>query len=458
MRPSFNMSLYIFTTIASSMMGTSCASTAPTETTAPSSKFAPAQVAPAYVPAGDLVDPSNQTTVTFAQLLIFADANAPTIQTSRARAGLAKADLARAEIPLPANPQVSVGAGGRSASGQTGFEFEVALEQQLEVAGEQSLRSQAAQDNQQLAQAAVQEARWSVHMDVHRLVVRVSLAKERLKQAKHFASFSESVRDTVAKQVKAGESSPLVLLVADADLAQTKEAIVEAKQALDELNVRLAAVVGWPHDTPLKVEYELHTVRELPSTEELLGLMATHHPSLRTRELAVVAKQSRLRLEEREAWPEPTVGLSYAREPSLGQGTDASIWLFTFSLPIPLWHTNQQAISLARAQLDVADRQRDTAVQRLRARLRQSVIALDAAAARVAIYEEGVMPKLEENLKLLRRAYELGEIDIHQVSQTRSRLLTATGQFIRARTIYYDAVVTLEGLVGTELWTTEDVP
>jgi len=41
---------------------------------------------------------------------------------------------------------------------------------------------------------------------------------------------------------------------------------------------------------------------------------------------------------------------------------------------------------------------------------------------------------------------------VHQVSQTRERLLTATGQYIDARITYYETAATLEGLVGTELW------
>ena len=51
---------------------------------------------------------------------------------------------------------------------------------------------------------------------------------------------------------------------------------------------------------------------------------------------------------------------------------------------------------------------------------------------------------------------KLGEVDIHQVSQTRERLLTATGQHIDSRITYYETTATLEGLVGAEIWSTEE--
>ena len=41
---------------------------------------------------------------------------------------------------------------------------------------------------------------------------------------------------------------------------------------------------------------------------------------------------------------------------------------------------------------------------------------------------------------------------MHQVSQTRERLLKATREYIDARITYYEAAATLEGLAGTELW------
>ena len=96
---------------------------------------------------------------------------------------------------------------------------------------------------------------------------------------------------------------------------------------------------------------------------------------------------------------------------------------------------------------------------RLRGDLARAVDALDSAAARVALYDTGIVPHFEEALALLQRAYELGEVDVHEVSQTRQRLLNATAQYIDARVAYYETAAVLEGLVGTEVWlNTEGAP
>src|SRR5690606_21011185 len=315
----------------------------------------------------------------------------------------------------------------------------------------------AAEDQQRLSEAAVNEVRWSVHVEVHRLFVDILLVRERLEQAERFVAFAQSMRDIAARQVEAGESSPLILLVADADLAQTREAVIEARQAGESLEARLAAVIGWPEATLPDVQGSLPEVRQAPDVNSLLALMAEHHPSLRTRELAVVAGRSRLALEDREAWPEPTVGLSYGREAAPGPEAEADVWLFNLTFPIPLWRTNQDGRARAEAELVVADREREATATRLRGDLLQAAIALNAAVDRVALYETGVVPQLEENLVLLQRSNALVEVDVHQVSQTRARPLTATGQYIDARITYPETAATLEGLVGTELWPAQEV-
>lgn len=444
--------LALLTTIAGSIFVGACAPARAPNVLPRPGVFAPAAVAQPYVPPGAPVTPSTAAALTLDELLIYSDAHAPTIQVARARVKLAEADLVGADITLPANPQLSFGAGGRAVEGVTGFEFEVAVQQQLEVAGEPKLRRAAAEDRQQLSEATVNEVRWSVHVEVHRLFVAALLVRERLAQAERFVAFARSMRDIAARQVEAGESSPLILLVADADLAQTREAVIAAQQARNALTTRLAALIGWPATTLPEVRGSLPDVRPAPDIDALLALMAEHHPSLRTRELAIVAGQSRLELEDREAWPEPTVGLSYAREAAPGSDAEANIWLFSLALPIPLWQTNQARRARAEAELMIADREREATATQLRSALLRASIALNAAIARVALYETNVVPQLEANLALLQRAYALGEVDVHQVSQTRERLLTATGQYIDARITYHETAATLEGLVGTELW------
>jgi cobalt-zinc-cadmium efflux system outer membrane protein len=149
------------------------------------------------------------------------------------------------------------------------------------------------------------------------------------------------------------------------------------------------------------------------------------------------------------------VGVNYQHQASPGPtgGASADLWLLSLSVPLPLWRTGQGERARAAADVAVAQRHRDETVAQLRGALLQAALALSAAADRLALYESDVMPHLDQNLSLLQRAYTLGEADVHQVSQTRERLLNATAQFLDARITYFKTAAALEGLVGTALWT-----
>ncbi|MCB9540675.1 MAG: TolC family protein [Myxococcales bacterium] len=416
------------------------------------SVHAPAEVAEPFIPRGEPVVAESATALTLDDALVYADAHAPAIAVARARVGLADAAQVEADLTFPANPALRLAGGGRTVGGDTGFDFEVAIEQQLEIAGEQALRRAAAHEGRRLAEATVNAVRWSVHVETHRLVLDLQLARERVAQAEKFVAFAEKMRAIAARQIEAGESSPLIALVADADLARTRETVIAARQVQAALGARLAAVIGWPTATLPLLEATLPPVRTPPAVEVLLERMAAHHPALRVRELAVAARRREAALAERAGWPQPTLGVSYGREAAPGPEEGAQIWLLHLSVPVPLWRTGEAERAEARAQATVADRARDAEVARLRGELRQATIALRAAAERVELYATGVVPQVEEHLALLQRAYDLGEVDLHQVSQTRERLLDATGQAIDARVHYYETAAALEGLVGTELW------
>ena len=132
--------------------------------------------------------------------------------------------------------------------------------------------------------------------------------------------------------------------------------------------------------------------------------------------------------------------------------------MLNLTMPIALWDRNQGERARAEASLRVWDRERAETVAQLRSELIQAAIKLNTALDRVELYSTEVMPHLEKNLVLLQRSYELGEVDVHQVSLTRQRLLDATSRYLEARVTYFEMAATLENLIGSELWSTMESP
>jgi cobalt-zinc-cadmium efflux system outer membrane protein len=441
----------LMTTIACSILGCSGPLRLPEQ-----AKFAPAALIEPTVPRA--TPPDRSAPWTLPALLAYADAHAPAVRVARARTAVVGTQRIDAAINLPANPQVGIAAGVRRAGERSGFDYELSIAQQLEVAGEPGLRRTAAAARHETAKARTDAVRWTTHVEVHRLFVALLLVAEQRVQAERFIALSKALRHIAARTLAAGETEPLVLLIADADLARTEALRIEVERQERSLRARLAAVIGWSGN-PLSVTGKLPPVQPAPALDHLLSKMSEAHPSMRIQELAVVARNADARLAERDAWPEPTVGVSVARESAPGGGeAPADIFMLTVGVPLPLWRRNQGERARAVARARLADDQRAANAIRLRSELTAAVAELDAAAARVAVFDRDVMPNLETNLRLLERAYTLGEVDAHQVSQTRERLLNAARQALAARIAFYDAAATLEGLAGVEIWTTQEAP
>lgn len=451
-------STLFLTTIASSMMAACASPPPPTPASTPPVISASHQPRAPFVPAGQPVDASTASTLTLEQLLIWADAHSPVIQTARARVGISRAELLQAQIFFPANPQLGLSTGARATGDVVGLELDASLQQQLEIFGEQDARQAAARANQRTSERLVDEARWLVHVQTHQLFTQLLLAQERAAQAARFVAFAKRMTEVASRQVQAGDASPLILLVAQADLAQTNEVMITASLQVQATRSRLATLIGWLSQPLPPITGSLPPLRHAPALPKLLELMRRYHPALSARELAIKAQEAQLKLSRLEANPKPTVGLSYAREAAGSINSPGSnIFLFNLTIPLPIWRTNQGPQAQAEAQVLVATRERDALVTQMTGALTQAIFALDAAYARVELYQTGVVPQLEQNLSLLERAYELGEVDVHQVSQTRQRLLEATSQYLDARMTYYQTAAALEGLVGAELWNSAEV-
>ena len=67
------------------------------------------------------------------------------------------------------------------------------------------------------------------------------------------------------------------------------------------------------------------------------------------------------------------------------------------------------------------------------------------------MYGSEILPTLEKNLELLRKSFELGEIDVLDVLVAQERFLRGQQDALAAFQDYYDAWARLEAIVGVEL-------
>lgn len=406
-----------------------------------------------HVPDVPVPDPSRGGPTSLEQILAYADRNAPSLQVARRRMGLGDAAIAGASPLLPDNPEVSIGV-GPGINDPTHVDFTASVSQRLEIAGERSTRLEAAERTRDRLRAELDEARWEVHRDVHAAFHRALVARERLAAAERLLSFQERLVEITGGQLRAGEVSPLAVRLAEGELSQARVAKIATEQSYLSARLELGALAGWPASNPPEPAGRLDTPRDPPEAAALVEAARRHQPRLRTLHATRVEAAANTRAADRDAWPEPTIGVQLNRE-SFPVGPPETQIFGTLSLPIPLVQRNQGARAMARAEADIAEAEQSAFGSQLRNRIEQHRTAVIASAAQVRTYGSEILPTFEENLRLIQRAFELGEIDILQVSVARERFLRIQADALDAYGNYFQAIADLEGAIGADLWPDE---
>ena len=407
-----------------------------------------------HVPDTPLPDPSRGEPISLDAILAYADLHAPALRVARERQGLGDAAVAGAAPLLPDNPSVSLGLGPRITGSGALTDLTASLSQRIEIAGERNLRVSAAERTRDRLQAELDEARWKVHWDVHAAFHRALVARERLAAADRLLAFQERLVDITRRRLRAGDVSPLAVRLAEGELSQTRVARIATQQAHLRARLELGVLSGFPAAHPPEPAGELDEPREPPDAPALLELARRHQPRLRTLHSARMEAEAQARAADRDAWPEPTLGVQVVRE-GARMGLGETIVMGTLSLPLPIFQRNQGARAMARAEARIAGAERAAFASQLASRLEQNRTAVVAAAARVRTYGHEILPTFEENLRLIQRAFELGEIDILQVSVARELFLRIQTEALDAYTDYFQAVADLEASLGTDLWPDE---
>jgi cobalt-zinc-cadmium efflux system outer membrane protein len=395
--------------------------------------------------------------VSLAALLAHADAHAPRLRQSYGQRELARAAQRGAEVLLPSNPELSVAVGPRVSGSVRGVDVEASLMQELELNGQRAARVRAADALGAASEAEIAAVRFEVHSELRSAFYRAIMERERVQLAQRVLAFQREVLRTVERQIAAGELGSLGQRLGQAEVAQSEQELIAQEQVALAARLRLAQLAGWPPEHPPEPLGALPPVREPADVSQLMAA-ARDQPGVRAALARTREARARVELAEREAWPRPALGVAYRREADRDHEGNYDIFLGALSVPLPLFQTNQAGRAHAHAELVVADTELQVTREALAARIAEARSEVVAAARRAAAYGSEIVPRFEENLTLLRRAFELGEIDILALSAGRERFLRIESAALAARLDYVTALGALERAVGRELSAGEQTP
>jgi cobalt-zinc-cadmium efflux system outer membrane protein len=402
--------------------------------------------------ADPVPDPLAGAQVSLGGILAYADVHAPVLAVARSTRSRAEAARIAAAPVLPTNPELALAVGPRFERAGTGVDLDVSLQQSIEIAGERGLRLAAADRMRELTEAEIEQIRWFVHCDVHAAFHRALVEQERARLADRVTLFQEGVLRVVERQIAAGETPALTLRLAQAEVAQARQLSIAARQSFWVARIRLAQLAGWPVASPPAPEGVVDTPRQPESREQLVVVAREHLPGLRESAARIREAEARSIAADRASWARPSIGVQYRREGNPGAEGTANIVMGTLGVPLPTFQRNQAERAKAHADAIVATAELEASLRLLEGQVTEAHSEVVAAAQRANAYGTEILPRFEENLTLLQRSFELGEIDILALSTGRERFLRIQSDALAAQLDYFVALAGLERVVGVDLW------
>lgn len=374
--------------------------------------------------------------VGYAEVLALARRRSPEAVAAQRRVEVTRSAVVAARPWLQENPSVGFVAGPRFRTTDRVTDVYVTLGVPLEVYGVRGLRLDAAEGavardqvlRDDAARRATAAALDAYHRALHAAALREAAEAQR-------ALAADIVRVAEARR-SAGEAGDLDLLAARVELARAGRAVAAADAGIVAADAALRLALGIASGQALSVAGALDDARARYAATDTPAPTGVR-PDLHAADLALAVTRAEAALEERRRLPVPTLQLSYQRE----EGAD--VYLAGLALPLPFFQRNQGPVAEARARLGVLAAEQHFLQQRAATEVAAARQRLDAAREGLRLLEADALPNLGATVRLVQRAYELGQADL-------TRVLVVRQQAAETRREHLDALLEV-ALTGAAL-------
>jgi cobalt-zinc-cadmium efflux system outer membrane protein len=222
--------------------------------------------------------------------------------------------------------------------------------------------------------------------------------------------------------------------------------------------LRLKNLAGIPFTEPLRLREDLATPVLPPppgSVEAAIEIALRHRPDLKLAKLNEEVAQAGLSLARANSTPDVTAFSRYTLNRSSYEDSPVGVRndrdrLLTFgvSIGIPVFNRNQGAKAESAAALAQARTRREFLETVVRSEVESAYARYEAAREAVGTFEQGVIARSNDNIRVVRAAYELGQFSITDLLSEQRRLVDSQRDFTEMLTEQYRALADLQTALG----------
>lgn len=370
------------------------------------------------------------------------------LEAARLRIDEARGDLRGASVLLIDNPELVSEAGPRrpsEAGSSRTTDYQVGIEQRLEIAGQRSHRIARARSALDAARASAEDAQRVLELAVASIFYEALAAGRRTAIARDREDVSNRLYEAARLRLERGEGTYLELNASRIRLAEAQRQLAAARATERSSNIRLAELLGLSPATRFRLEGGFPEREAVLLEETAVNRALAERPDLLELERELEAAESMVRLADAEAWPDVTAGIFAGRDER------DDILRAGLRVPIPFFNRNQGARHRARAAVRRIRAERDARRLAVESEVRRFYADYDQGWKTLLLYDTTLLKAQEESLDLLERAFAAGQVGYAEVIVVQREVLQGREGYLDAQLTYSRARAALLAASGQPL-------
>src|SRR5229473_1478619 len=375
---------------------------------------------------------SEQKTITLEELQQMALQNNPTFAQSAAN--IQAAGGRKKQSGLYPNPTVGYQGeqirGGSFHGGEQGF----FVQQDIVLGGKLGLNRKIFDQELKQAETEAEEQKVRVVTNVRMSYTQALAAQQTLELRQNLSKLADDAVETSHQLANVGQADAPDVLESEVEAQQAQLAVIMAEQNQQRVWKALAAVVGNPRLSLLKLEGKLEDTPPV-NADELVEKIVNESPAVRIAELAVKRAEAALARAKREPIPDLQLrgGLQQNGE-LLADGRAVGLQGFAdVGVRIPIFNRNQGNIATAKADAERANREVERVKLVLRERAASVVQTYTFSQTAVDRYKNQMIPRAQ-------KAYEMYTNKYQDMAAAYSQVLIAQRTLMQLEVSYITAL------------------
>mgnify|MGYP001770864008 CR=1 FL=1 len=330
----------------------------------------------------------------------------------------------------------------------------------LEIGGRRQRRIELAQAELAAAEAEFADRQRRLGGEVLALFTEALAALRELETTEGLINLDLQTVKFVQARVNEGETAPLELNLLQAEVERLRSRRILLEGRLQGSLIRLKTLVGMDINEPLRLREDLANPISLRqptgSVETLIEVALRTRPDVLLARLNEEAARAGLRLANAQAKPDVTVSARYNQdrritdlpqpfEPISDSGRTLA---FGVSIGIPVFNKNQGATIEAAVAITQAQTRREFVERAVRGEVTDAFTRFQAARTAAVNFEQSVITRSMENIRVIRASYELGAFTISELIAEQRRLVELQRELTELLTERYRALADLQTAIG----------